>query len=272
MQIWRDKPTLYDFGEAILAAHRTLAHEGQLAPAKLLRMENCFQNRLARDLVVPAIGVPTDSFMRCRNLLCWSCLDERRASYAKHTSELLAGSAAKAATMRLLLITLAGPVVPFFDASECVCDGVRQWQLLSDRRAFRHVADGHVRSMRLVPMHRTKTVYAQTNLLVLARRVETLRTADEWFQEWTSADDRGASRLLSFDCHDFSDRRAAVAIAEFADRVSEVAIAPHDLCEVQDGAVTCDAVKLNVLHEALRGRRLISFGGVLSRAAADADV
>jgi len=261
----RMPPEIDECAEAILDAQRANAETQPALAGELRRMEACHRDWRKRGNTASAQASYEEFWRRCRSLLCAPCLDARTDDNADDILSAHAQAIDEQPSLTTMLITFESPAYPFERASNCADDAIKQWRRFSSRKLFKHAVQGHVRGLKLLTDHTQDTLRAEISTVALFRDDSFIREKGGWLSLWNSASKGAPSQKTVHMRLDLRTREGREELRTFARRVATVAVRPVHLCEEQASGIVCDAWKLKTLKSALRGRRLIQFGGVMSR-------
>jgi hypothetical protein len=251
--------------EAILDTHWRLTEKYPGLTAMVQRMDTCNQNQIARELTDGAVKSLQHAYRRCRALLCSHCQEARTSEEYADIRAAYDAARAEAKDLWTVLMTFSSRSFPLDETPAQVESALTRWQRLQNRKAFKYATVGYVRGLQLTADHHTCRLQSHTSVVALVQRPHAVPSQGDWLDLWNSSGKAEPGVLSHFAKLTPTDEGTGSEVNTFFRRVGAVAIQPDRLCEVHEGTIVCDSRKLAILHQALRTRRLIYFGGLMSR-------
>ena len=165
-----------------------------------------------------------------------------------------------------LLLTLTVPNVPASKLSERLGLMQKSWHRLMKRNPVRRVCRSWFRALEITYNADRDDYHPHFHVLIMVpgsyfqRDRDLYIDRDEWLQMWQAV--TGLPEITQVDIRRVKKLRKGTAIESVASEVAKYATKPGDYVrELPNGLCEANANVVEVLHVALRRRRLVAFGG-----------
>ncbi|MBL8845192.1 MAG: protein rep [Hyphomicrobium zavarzinii] len=253
---------------AIITAHRASA------PAKLAaeRMEACIQNWQQRTQATAGTGNKHAlAHRRCRSLLCPRCQDERMHKNMKKISNAFFDTViddietSYECTLTAHYMIFLGHKYPLSSADQCLDDTFNQWNSFSRRKVFQRTVAGFVRGIELDVFHDDDSVSSSVTVLALVRPLGHADRRGGWKRLWQLSDHKERVHLTKVESWNPLERGPNDFLIERILATAMVGARPTNLSQSGPLGIHCSPEKLAIIQTALKGRRLLAFGGGMRR-------
>jgi hypothetical protein len=250
-------------GQALLDAHRHHATLDPRSRAEYQRMVICHANQS----VPPSTHQNSrergsTSHQRCKSRLCAPCVEEHRSIAASNIQAAFELGVEQNQASSFIVMSIAGPDYPFQDAAKCVASAMTSWKRFATAKLGKAAIAGYARGLELRIAPSLASVSVHTRLIALINTERYILDHGGWEAVWNTKAVGGHYRLAELHRHSV-DCVAQFAVHSAAREVATVAVRPETLCEVTTQGVRCCPDKLGIVRAALKGRRLICFGGIM---------
>ena len=217
----------------------------------------------------------------CKDRMCPSCSRRRSLKVFHDLKGVCAEMLAERPSVRFLMLTLTVPNVHALELSSTITHILRSWKRLSERKDFDNATLGWFRSLEVTREKSDRPDYYHPHIHALiavpAHYFKTgiyLKQA-RWLELWqeatrqpeiTQVDIRPVKpgkRKTAAGAQELNEQGGSSleAVASGAAEVGKYATKPDEyILELSDGDYMADSSSVEVLSEALKGKRLIAYG------------
>ncbi len=253
---------------AMITAHGASASE----KCALERMEACIQNWQQRTSPIAA-GRKTHELAhrRCRSLLCPRCQDERMLKNARKISNAFFDAViddiktSYECTLTAHYMVFLGHKYPLSSADQCLDDTFNQWDSFSRRKVFQHTVAGFVRGIELDIFHDDDSVSSTVTVLSLVRPLSHADRRGGWKKLWQLSGDEERVHPTKVESWHPLEQKTNDGLIERILATAMVGARPTNLSQSGPHGIYCSPEKLATIQTALKGRRLLAFGGSMRR-------
>lgn len=246
---------------AVSSAYRTF--EGDASFSK--RMEEC--GAWLRFLVCQSgHGMLLVAAIFCQCRLCSLCQWRRSLIMFYQVNELAHEHIKHYKSDIPLLLTLTVPNVPASELSERLGLMQKSWNRLMKRRSVKRVCRSWFRALEVTYNVNRDDYHPHFHVLIMvpinyfAKQYDLYIDRDEWLKMWQEV--TGIPEITQVDIRRVKKLRKGTAIESVAAEVAKYATKPGDYVrELSNGLCEANEKVVEVLHVALRRRRLVAFGG-----------
>ena len=203
-------------------------------------------------------------FCKCR--LCPMCQWRRSLIMFHQVHDLVHEHVKHFKTDIPVLLTLTVPNVKENELSERITLMQIAWKKLMLRRSVRRICRSWFRGLEVTYSEERDDYHPHFHVLIMVpenyfrKQYDLYIERDEWLRMWQEV--TGLSEITQVDIRRVKKLRKGTPIASVAAEVAKYATKPGDyIRELSNGLCEANAKVLEVLHVALRRRRLVAFGG-----------
>lgn len=212
----------------------------------------------------------------CRVRLCPMCAQRRSALLSKQVAEVCHDAATINPGLRFIFLTLTVPNVTGGELQGTVDHIFKSWRKLCTRAVVKRVMKGFFRSLEITHNKETDTWHPHMHVLLVVNNTyfngPYYIKREKWLDLWRGA--TGQPEITQVDVRAVKSKKTGrtddpEGVADAAAEVAKYAVKYGDLLtDATDEELTRS---VRSLHNALAGRRLVEYGGVLATSLARID-